>query len=70
MSGSRMNFKATGFITFNKKNLSYEFVCFKIDNKKLDSCRYDIDWRNAYGRNLKVIGTLQEKPELLGDTNE
>ena len=69
MSGSKKNFKATGFFTFNKKNLSYEFVCFKIDKKKLNSCRYDIDWRNAYKDTFKIIGTLQEDKHLIGESD-
>lgn len=64
MSGSRINFKATGYFYFDKGDLSYEFVCLKIDKKMIEP-RKDINWRDAYSKTIKIIGTLQENPELL-----
>ena len=65
MSGSKKNFKAVGYFFFHIYKLSYEFKCLMIDNKKLDHERTDINWRSMYSNSLKIIGTLQEKKELL-----
>jgi len=65
MSGSRKNFKATGYFYFNTKKLSYEFKYLMLDKKKSDKARTDIDWRNAYKDTFKIIGTLQENKDML-----
>jgi len=68
LSGSRKNFKATGYFYFFNGDLSYEFKCLAIDGKKLEVPRTDINWRDAYGKTIKIIDTIQEnKLGLIGD---
>ena len=69
MSGSKKNFTATGYFFFHVYKLSYEFRCLMLDNKKLGYERRDINWRHMLSNSLKVIGTLQENPELLKEDN-